>query len=182
MNSIPELNLVDIIALALVAIGGIQGFFRGLSGELARLIGTILAFIAGVSLHNAVGSWVQENTRLEDQAAHAVAFIATVILAIVIMILLRLILKKLIKVVFAEGFDKGMGICAGALRMSVVVCIIFLVMNLIPHDYLNRHFGEESANGNIIIRYVPTVRETLERATSSALNQTDKEAPASDGE
>ena len=179
MNAIPELNLVDIAALILILVGGLQGFFRGLSGELARLIGTIIAFATGVALHDPVGTWILENTRLEDQSAHAVAFIATVVLAIVIMIVLRLLLKRIIKVVFAEGFDKGMGVGAGLLRMATVVCIIFLVMNLIPHDYLNRHFGEESAIGNIVVRYVPRVRETLERVEIPALKQTE-EAPASD--
>ncbi len=171
MDALPTLNLVDIVALGLIAIGGIQGFLRGLSGELARLIGTVLAFVAGVALHGPVGEWVLKHTRLEDQTAHALAFVATVVLAIVIMLLLRLVIKRLIKIVFADGFDKTMGVAAGLVRMTVVVCIIFLIMNLVPHDYLNRHFGEESAIGSIVVRYVPTVRETLEgvaNAESSA--------------
>ncbi len=163
LETIPNLNLVDIVALGLIAIGGIQGFFRGLSGELARLIGVIVAFVAGVSLHGAVGEWILKNTRLMDQTAHAVAFIATVVLAVLIMLAIRLVVKRLIKVVFADGFDKTVGIVAGLARMSVVVCIIFLIMNLIPHDYLNRQFGERSAIGSVVVRYVPTVRETLER-------------------
>jgi uncharacterized membrane protein required for colicin V production len=181
MNTLSELNLVDICALMLIAIGGIQGYLRGLSGELARLIGTILAFVAGIALHDPVGAWILEHTRLEDQPAHAVAFVATVILAIVIMVLLRLVLKRLIKVVFAEGFDRGMGICAGLLRMSVVVCIIFLVMNLVPHDYLNRHFGEESTIGSIVVSYVPKVRETLEHANIPNRDRA-KQRPDSDGD
>jgi uncharacterized membrane protein required for colicin V production len=163
-DALPSLNLIDIIALAIIGIGGIQGFCRGLSGELARLIGTVLAFVAGVSLHGPVGEWIQTYTRLDEQPAHAVAFITTVVLAVLIMIVLRLVLKRLMKIVFAEGFDKSIGILAGLLRMTVTVCIIFLIMNLVPHPYLNRHFGEESMFGSIVVRYVPTIRETLERA------------------
>ncbi len=164
MDSLPEFNLVDIVALILIGIGCVQGYFRGLSGELAQLIGTILAFMAGISLHEPVGSWILENTRLEDQVAHAVAFVATILLCIVIMIILRLVVKKLIKVVFAEKFDKTVGAFAGMLRMSVVVCIIFICMNLIPHEYLNRHFGAESVIGSVVVQYVPTIRETLRQA------------------
>ncbi|OQX58126.1 MAG: hypothetical protein B5M52_05995 [Helicobacteraceae bacterium 4484_230] len=163
MESLPEFNLVDIIALALIAVGAVQGYFRGLSGEIARLVGTVLAFVAGISLHATVGKWILENTRLEDQAAHAVAFIATILLAFAVMIVLRLIVKRLIKVVFADGFDKSSGVIAGVLRMSIVVCIIFFGMNMIPHDYLNRTFGEESVIGRIVVKYVPMVRETLEK-------------------
>jgi uncharacterized membrane protein required for colicin V production len=163
MPPLPELSLVDIIALALIAIGGIQGFIRGLSGELARLLGTIAAFAAGVALQKPVGAWILGHTRLENQSAHAVAFIATVLLAILAMLILRFLLKRVMKVVFADGLDKGLGVCAGLLRMSVAICILFLVMNLIPHDYLNRVFGEESAIGSIVVKYIPTIRETLER-------------------
>ena len=180
MDALPTLNVVDIVALGLIVIGGIQGFFRGLSGELARLIGSIIAFVAGVSLHGPVGEWVLQNTRLENQTAHALAFVATVVLAVLIMLELRLVIKRLIKVVFADGFDKTMGIIAGLARMSVIVCIIFLAMNLIPHDYLNRHFGEESAIGSVVVRYVPTVRETLEGANIPTPGKPAEENPASE--
>jgi len=179
MNALPPLSLVDIIALALIGIGGLHGFFRGFSGELAQLIGTVVAFFAGVSLHGPVGGWIQEHTRLENQSAHAVAFIATIVLSVLIMVVLRMLVKRLLKVVFEEGPDKGLGVCAGLLRMSVVVCIIFIIMNLIPHAYLNQKFGEASAIGCIVVRYIPTVRETLERADMPA-PQRRKEAPASD--
>jgi uncharacterized membrane protein required for colicin V production len=161
---IPPLSTVDVVALILIAIGGIQGFFRGLSGEIARLVGVVLAFVAGLSLHGTVGEWMAANTKLSDQSAHSLAFIATIILAIIIMILLRIVLKNIVKLVFAEGFDKGAGIIAGLLRMSVIVCTIFVIMNLIPHDYLNRVFGEESIIGQVVRQYVPTIKDTLAKA------------------
>jgi uncharacterized membrane protein required for colicin V production len=158
------MSVVDIVALLFILIGAIQGFFRGLSGEIARLIGIILAFVAGLTLYGPVGEWVSSNTKLGGQGAHALAFITTILLSIIIMVLLRSIIKRMVKVVFAEGFDKGAGVVAGMLRMSIIVCIIFLCMNLIPHEYLNRVFGEESAIGRVVVKYVPTVRETLENA------------------
>jgi uncharacterized membrane protein required for colicin V production len=176
MSTFSGLNPVDIAALALIGIGCIQGYFRGLSGELARLIGTVIAFMAGVSLNEPVGEWILENTRLEDQAAHAVAFIATVFLCIVIMLILRVVIKKMIKVVFAERFDKTVGIFAGMLRMVVVVCIIFICMNLIPHEYLNLHFGEESVIGRVVVQYVPSIRDTLERAIISIPENSEDDA------
>jgi uncharacterized membrane protein required for colicin V production len=172
MDSLPQLSLIDMIAILLVAAGGIQGFFRGLSGEIARLVGTILAFFAGVWLREPVGAWIVENTRLEDRAATATAFTATVILALLIMLVVRMVIKRLVKVVFAEGFDKSMGVFAGLLRMSIIVLIIFLCMNLIPHDYLNRVFGEESAIGRVVVKYVPMVRDALEE--NNLLKPSDK--------
>lgn len=183
MDVLSELNYVDYAALILIIVGCVQGFFRGLSGELARLIGTVIAFMAGISLHEPVGKWILEHSRLGDQAAHAVAFIATIILCIVIMIIIRKVINKLVKVVFADGFDKTMGIIAGMVRMIVVVCIIFICMNLIPHDYLNQQFGEESVIGRVVVKYVPTIRETLENANVPIpKNSEEEEAPHANDE
>lgn len=164
MEPMPALSVVDIVALALIAVGGIQGFFRGLSGELARLAGAVIAFIGGTLLHEPVGQWVSTHTRLEARPAQTLAFIATVIIAVLIMIAVRILLKKIIQGVFAPGFDKTTGVLAGLLRMSIFTCIFFITMNMVPSDTLNRTFGAESAVGSFMIRYVPTVEQTLETA------------------
>ena len=165
MEAIPaSLSVVDIVALCLIAVGGIQGFFRGLSGELARLAGAIIAFVGGTLLHEPVGQWVSAHTRLEARPAQALAFIATVIIAVLIMIAVHFLLKKIIQGVFAPGFDKTTGTLAGLLRMSIFTCIFFIAMNMIPVDALNRQFGENSVVGRFIIRYVPTVEQTLMEA------------------
>ena len=162
MNELTVFSPVDIIALLMVAAGGVQGYFRGLSGEIARLVGTVLAFIAGIWLRQPVGLWIAEHTRLQDRAADATAFITTVILALMIMVVLRMIVKKVVKIVFAESFDKLAGVFAGMLRMTLFVLIIFLCMNMVPHEYLNRVFGEDSTIGRVVVKYVPMVRSTLE--------------------
>ncbi len=168
---IPALTLVDIIALSVIAIGGVQGFFRGLSGELARLAGTILAFMAGTLLNEPIGTWVLQNTRLEAQPARTLAFILTIAVAVIIMIILRLLLKKIITLVFAAGFDKTAGVIAGLLRMSIFTCIFFIIMNMVPVESLNRRFGEQSAVGSFMIRYVPTVEKMLEAAGISVFDR-----------
>lgn len=164
MNALPPLTMVDIAALILIAVGGIQGFFRGFSGEIARLLGVIIAFIGGTLLHEPIGQWVSSMTNLDARPAQALAFIATVIIAVVMMILVRILLKKVITSVFAEGFDKTAGVVAGLLRMSLFVCLFFIAMNMVPVESLNSLFSEKSTVGKFIIRYVPTVEKTLEKA------------------
>lgn len=178
METMPVLSAVDIVALVLIAVGGIQGFFRGLSGELARLGGAVIALVGGTLLHEPVGQWVSANTRLEARPAQTLAFIATVVIAILIMIAVRMMLKKVIQGVFSPGFDKTTGTLAGLLRMSIFTCIVFIVMNMVPVDSLNRLFGEQSAVGSFMVRYVPTVEKTLEAAGITAFQrQTEEPQP-----
>jgi len=164
MNELSAFSPVDIVALLMVAAGGIQGYFRGLSGEIARLVGTVLAFFTGIWLRQPVGLWITEHTRLQDRAADATAFITTVFLALLIMVVLRMIVKKVVKVVFAESVDKLAGVFAGMLRMTLFVLIIFLCMNMVPHEYLNRVFGEDSTIGSVVVKYVPMVKSRLEES------------------
>jgi len=177
MDTLPPLSLVDYAALVLIGIGGIQGFFRGFSGELARLLGAIIAFIAGTLLHEPVGQWVSSGTSLDARQAQTLAFVATVIIAVIIMIITRILLKKAIKLVFAEGFDKSAGVLAGLLRMSIFVCIFFIIMNMVPVESLNTLFGEKSVVGGFMIRYVPTVEKTLERAGIPSLKSRGESEP-----
>ena len=45
-----------------------------------------------------------------------------------------------------------------------MILIVVVMMNLWPHEYLNRKFGEESVVGTVVLRYMPSLRETIEEA------------------
>jgi len=159
MDSLPPISIVDILALIAVALGTLQGWHRGLSGELARLAGIVAALILGLYLFHPFGDWILKHTLLGLRAANTLAFLTTAIAATVVMVVLRFLLKRLMKIVIEERADKVGGLFAGLVRCSAFVFIVFLIMNLWPHDYLNRKFGEESLIGAAIIRFVPSLRE-----------------------
>lgn len=101
------MNLVDIVALALIALGSIHGFIRGLSGELSHLISILGALIFGMWCKEPLGTWLLNNTRLNEQPAEAVAFISTILAALIILLCLRYFLRKIMKVVIEEKFDRS---------------------------------------------------------------------------
>lgn len=162
MNWLSSPNLIDIVALVVVVLGAFQGWLRGLSGELARLISVVVAFVLGIYFYRPFGAWFLENTRLSIQAADTLAFVVTVLAAAVVMVLLRVVLKRIMKVVIEEKFDKACGVAAGLLRAWVLVAVVFLAMNLWPNTYLNRKFGEESIIGRQVLRLVPELRGAVE--------------------
>jgi len=162
METLQTFNFVDIAALVLLALGAFMGYRRGLSGELARLVSIVAAFILGILFYRPVGAWIGAHTRMEDRPAQAVAFMFTVGATLVAMVLLRIILKRIMQVVFEEMTDKVGGAVAGLLRAGLTVAIIVMMVNTWPHDYLNRTFGEESVIGRIVLKYVPILREKVE--------------------
>jgi len=156
------LNAVDIVAFVAIAIGVWQGFRRRLSGELAGLISSAVALLAGLLLCRPIGDALLANTRLGPEAARTLGFVLAATTAGILMVVLRFVLKGVMQIVVEETTDKIAGCIAGAVRMTVIVLIAFLIMNLVPHDYLNRLFGEESLIGRGVLRGVPVIRDKIE--------------------
>jgi uncharacterized membrane protein required for colicin V production len=157
-----NLNTVDIIALVLLAVGAFQGLRRGLSGELARLVGVVIAFLAGVRFHEPVAAWCIEHTRLDYWPARTLAFTLTIAVGMAVMILVRLVLGRVIQIVIAEGLNRLGGILAGTVRSAVMILVVFLVVNMLtPDSFLGHAFGDDSAIGRVVRRYVPLVRDRL---------------------
>jgi uncharacterized membrane protein required for colicin V production len=105
--------------------------------------------------HGPLATWFSEHTRLTGRAAAALAFVLSVLAAAGCMIGLRLLVKRVMHVVVEPGVDKFLGCFAGLLRAGVLVVIVFLSMNLLPHDYLNRLFGADSIIGAAVLRFAP---------------------------
>jgi membrane protein required for colicin V production len=162
MDALPPPSLVDVIAIVVLVVGGVQGALRGLSGELARLISVIIAFMLGLRFYQPFGAWVLEHTRLGGRPSLALAFVVTVVTVIVVLLVLRHVIKRVMKIVVEEQAEKSGGALAGVIESTIYVLIAFVVLNLVPHDYLNRKFGEESIVGTCVQASMPHLQEIIE--------------------
>jgi membrane protein required for colicin V production len=162
MENLPPVSLVDVIAFAAVALGAVRGYFRGLSGELARVISLVAALVLGLRFYRPLAEWVMAYTRIAEENAPIAAFIITVLTAVVCLFFLRYLLKRIIKVAIEEGADKIGGVIAGLIRSVVMVLIVFLALNLWPDERLNRAFGEESLIGRLVLKAAPRARAYVE--------------------
>jgi uncharacterized membrane protein required for colicin V production len=162
MLNLPALNIVDIGALALIGLGGLRGYFRGLSGEFARLVGLLAALAMGVFLYAPFGDWIGAVTRLTGAAAQALAYLLLVVAAIVVMTIVGRLLKRLVQVVVAPRADRGLGFLMGAAKATVCVVIVFLAAHLLPSETAQQHFLKDSAIGTLLARVLPGAREILD--------------------
>lgn len=162
MNIFSTLNPVDIGAIVLLIAGIIIGFRHGLSGEIARFIGTLAALVLGLYFYKSGGNVITENTRMGEAAANVTAFILIIAIILLLTLLARLILRSIMKISFEGGLEKAGGCIAGLLRAAMVVLMIIITMNMWPHDYLNRVFGKDSVIGRVVIKYMPAVKKQVE--------------------
>jgi len=140
-------NVVDIVALVFVGYGMVRGWMRGLSGELARLIGLGTAVVAGWLFYLPFSDRIAEFTRLSLKASGLTAFVLLFLVAGFGMVLVRWCLRNIAEFKFKPPFEQIGGLVAGALRCLCILVTIILVATLSPSGFLQRTFGEESAIG-----------------------------------
>jgi uncharacterized membrane protein required for colicin V production len=155
-------SVIDIIAVLIICLSTLRGFFRGLSGELAQLISLVLALVVGVYTYRPFGAWILSNTHLSNRAAHTVAFVVAVTSVILAAVLLSFVFRRIMKVVFEPTVDKPGGGLAGFISGTLAVILIFMILNLWPHAYLNRKCGEESVIGRVVVKFMPVAREKVD--------------------
>lgn len=168
MGSLPSLSPVDIVAFAALLAGVIQGYRRKLSGELARFVSLLTAFVLGLYACAPFGRWLVEHTRLQESSARGVAFVTLLAAAVGVMFAIRYVLGRVMRVLFEPTVDLLGGCVAGFLRALVLVILVFMCMNMWEHDYLNRKFGEESVVGTLVLRWVPFAEDILVRLAGKA--------------
>jgi uncharacterized membrane protein required for colicin V production len=155
-------HIVDIIAIVALFLGVVQGYFRGLSGELSRLICILAALYTGLRCHTPFTEWILAHTRVDPQYAGLFSFVALMVGMAIALTLVSRILKRVIKVIVDEDMDRFLGMAAGAVRMAFLITIAFLLMILIPSETTLRMFGQESRIGQQVIKLLPIVEKMID--------------------
>lgn len=154
--------MLDIILLIILALGLVQGLRRGLSGEIARLIGTILAVWAGWYFYHPLGRTIMENTRLTDEEAFATSFFICLVGVFIAFLLLRLLFGKIMEVTFkGSGLERVGGALAGLLRTMIACAALLFFLHLLPSAFLRQSIAEDSYFGRIVTRRVPELWQSL---------------------
>ena len=152
-------TVVEAGALVLVLWEFLWGLKRGLSGELLRLIGTVIVLAAGLRFYQTLGRLLTDNTRLAEdpELALAVAFLLIVVCFALLFLIVRLILRLLMSVKFNDKIDRSGGGFAGILRGVLMALLCVYVIGLWPHEYLRNVVREQSIVGRKVFQYAPRV-------------------------
>ena len=161
MNELPQFNIFDIIVLLYLLFGIYQGLRRGLSGELASVISTALAFFGGWKLYQPLGDHLLKITKLTPPTAHAAAFVLLIVGGYIVLIIIRLLLRHLMEFSFKGKLERLGGALAGLIRATVIAAAIVLVVGLGPAAYLRHIAIEQSVFGSEVFSYLGPVVENL---------------------
>lgn len=131
---IESIALIDWIALTLVSVFGITGFFNGFVKELfsaaAWIVSLALAWLYGPLLFPYVQDFIEEDT-----IKNIISFILFFLISFILLKIIGSIVSKFFSAIGLKGLDKLLGLFFGALKTVAILSSVF-IFNL---NYLDKN-------------------------------------------
>ena len=165
------MNVVDVIIIALLILGGVAGFKAGVIKKLTDFIGMFVVIILAFYLNNYISVIMYENLPffnffglingidalnilLYEVIAFLVIFIALLFVLKVVLMLTGLVEKILKATVILSIPSKLLGIVVGVIEMYVYLFLILLIVSLPIFD---SSFLKDSKMNNFILNNTPVL-------------------------
>ena len=170
------MNVVDVIIIALLIVGGVAGFKAGVIKKLTDFIGMFVVIILAFYLKNYISVIMYENLPffnffglingidalnilLYEVIAFLVIFIALLFVLKVVLMLTGLIEKILKATVILSIPSKLLGIVVGIIEMYVYLFLILVIVSL---PIFNSSFLKDSKMNNFILNNTPVLSSVSE--------------------
>lgn len=122
-----ELNLFDIVIIAVILLSAVIGLFRGLVRELLSLVGWIVAiWVAWVYAPKLAGLFSGFISAPEVRLA--AAFITLFLVILVVIAILAHYICKIISSSALKSTDRSLGMLFGALRGVLLIALVTILM------------------------------------------------------
>ena len=165
------MNVVDVIIIALLILGGVAGFKAGVIKKLTDFIGMFVVIILAFYLKNYISVIMYENLPffnffglingidalnilLYEVIAFLVIFIALLFVLKVVLMLTGLVEKILKATVILSIPSKLLGIVVGVIEMYVYLFLILVIVSLPIFD---SSFLKDSKMNNLILNNTPVL-------------------------
>lgn len=122
----------DILIAAVLLIGALKGFKRGLISEIGGFIAIVLAFWSALHYNGAFDAWIESVTKTTSGSAHVIGMIAFGIAIYLVLLALSLALGTFAKLPILGLADNILGIPIGFVKAAVLVWAIIYVALLFP--------------------------------------------------
>lgn len=156
-------NVVDWVALALLLFGLASGAKRGLSGEMATLVSTVLSGFAAWKLSGWARELLLKNADLTPKEATVGGVVAVFVAVYLVLWIIRKSLAALMQFHFKGKAERIGGALSGLVRYTVVTGCLLLLATFIPNDTVQKAVGEESVFGHFVYQRVRPLYEDLSR-------------------
>jgi uncharacterized membrane protein required for colicin V production len=147
-------NWVDWLFVVMLLYGGAMGAVRGLSHELAMLIGMAVAAVATWLFYEPVSAWLCARWDWNPEITRLVAVAALVTATLAGMHALRKGLGALMTFSFKGPVERVGGLLAGVVRRGAVFLLALLLASFVPWSALQRAVMFQSRVGSAVLPHL----------------------------
>ena len=148
------LNWVDWLFVGVLVYGAAMGALRGLSHELATLIGMVVAIVATWLFYEPASAWICARWDWNPEITRLLAVGALVALSLAGMRALRVGLGALMTFAFKGPVERIGGLLAGMFRRGAVFLLLMLAASFVPWSRLQRAVLFESMTGPVVLPHL----------------------------
>ena len=153
------MNTLDIILLAVAAIGAIYGFKTGLVKQLTLGAGIVIGLLQATIFYHEAGNWTQELVGWEDWICNTLGFVAIFIAVAIVINLVGLLLRLLLKIILLGWIDRILGALFSILVSIVIVAFgVKISCSLLPD---NKITGQTSQRESLLYKKVADFTFTI---------------------
>ena len=133
--------------IAVLLYGAAMGAVRGLSYELAMLIGMAAAVVVTRLFYEPVSFWICARWGWNEEVTRLVAVVALALLTLYGMRLLRIALGAMMTFSFKGLVERVGGLLAGFFRLAAIALVLLLAASFVPSAWLQRAVMLDSTVG-----------------------------------
>ena len=142
-----QFNWVDWTFVAVLLYGAAMGAVRGLSSELATLIGMVVAAIVTRLFYEPVSFWICDRWGWNEEVTRLFAVVLLALLVLYGMRLVRIALGALMTFSFKGLVERVGGLLAGFVRLGALALVLLLAASFVPSSKLQRAVMLDSTVG-----------------------------------
>ena len=147
-------NWVDGLFLGVLLYGAAMGAVRGLSHELATLIGMVVAVVATWLFYEPASAWICGRWSWNPEITRLLAVVVLVAVSLYGMRLVRMALGTLMTFSFKGPVERVGGLLAGLSRRGAIYLILMLAASFVPWNWLQRAVMFDSRIGPVVLPYL----------------------------
>ncbi len=122
------MNWVDFAVIAVLALFGLRGFFRGLFREVLSLAGLVAGFMLAVAYDQELAAFLAGHWTVSPIVLKGAAFVAIFFLVYFFFSLLGWLLHRWEKLLFLQAFNRSGGIAIGIGKGAAVTALVIFLL------------------------------------------------------
>lgn len=158
----PAFNSVDYVAFALILIGTVVGFRRGMMGHLGFVFIALVVVATAVNAYTPVRDWLAARFPFPPDRLRLVTLLIVILAPLIVGVLVNRLVGWGIKVTFVRWVDRIGGAVCGFLSSCALVVLAFVVVNLPPERLRPPGVGQDSWIGSRIVVVENQIEERIE--------------------